>query len=137
MGGCGFQRTPRNSSNGGSAWKIALVILAAAMLAAPAEAAVTTAAHVVAEVVKVTVIVLACLAAVAAAAGLAVVAVRVRRTLLARAQDRAFEAEVAEAQVPSWPDRPALSARAPLAIEQATPEVIPGKVVARDLARRR
>ena len=137
MSGCGFHRTPRNGSNGGGAWKIALVILAAAVLAAPAEAAVTTAAQVVAEVVKVTVIVLACLAAVAVAAGLAVVAVRVRRRLLARAQDRAFAADVAEAPVPSWPDRPALGARASLATEHATPKVIPGEVVARDLARRR
>ena len=136
MSGCGSHRTLRTSGNGGGAWKVALVILAAAILAAPAEAAVTTAAHVVAEVVKVTVIVLACLAAVAVAAGLAVVAVRVRRRLLARAQDRAFAADVAEARVPSWPDRPALGARAPLAIEQATPKVIPGKLVARDLARR-
>ena len=137
MSGCGFHRTPRNGSGGGGAWKIALVILAAAVLAAPAEAAVTTAAHVVAEVVKVAVIVLACLAAVAVAAGLAVVAVRARRRLLARAQDRAFAADLAEARVPSWPDRPALGDRAPPAIEQATPKVIPGEVVARDLAGRR
>lgn len=93
------------------------------------------AAHVVAEVVKLTLIVLACLVAVAA--GLAVVAVRVRRRLLARARDGAFGADVAEARVPSWPDRPALGARAPLAIEQAAPKVTPGEVVARDLARRR
>ena len=133
MGGCGFHRTPRNSSNSGGAWKIALVILAVAVLAAPAEATVTTAAHVVAEVVKVTVIVLACLAAVAVVTGLAVVAVRVRRRYLARAQAAVLVADREATQVPSWPDRPALGAQPRRAIE--APDVIPAEVIARAPAR--
>jgi hypothetical protein len=134
VGGCGFHRTPRNGSGGGGgAWKIALVVLAAAVLAAPAEATVTTAAHVVAEVVKVTVIVLACLAAVAVVTGLAVLAVRVRRRYLARAQGAVLVAGGEAAQVPSWPDRPALGAPPRRAIE--APKVTPAQVIARGRAR--
>jgi hypothetical protein len=133
VGGCGVHRTPRNGSGGGGVWKIALVILAAAVLAAPAEATVTTAAHVVAEVVKVTVIVLACLAALAVVTGLAVVAVRVRRRYLARAQGAVLVADGEAAQVPSWPDRPALGAPPRRAIE--APKVIRAEVIARGAAR--
>ena len=103
MSGCGSHQTSRNGSTGGGGWKISLVILAAALLATPAEAAATAAVH----VLEVVLVVLACLAGVAVAVGLAAVAVRVRRRYPARAQDAGLVAARESAQVPSWPHHPA------------------------------
>jgi acetyl-CoA carboxylase carboxyltransferase component len=120
VSGCGYHRTPRTGSNAGGGWKIALVLLAAALLATPAEAAVTAALH----VLEVVLVVLACLAGGAAALGLAAVAVRVRRRYPARAQDAALVAGREAPQVPSWPHHPALTAPR-RAIE--APKVIPAE----------
>ena len=128
MSGCGYHRTARTGSTGGGGWKVALVILAAALLAAPAEAAATAAVH----VLEVALVVLACLAGVAVAIGLAAVAVRVRRRYPARAQDAALAASREAAPVPSWPHHPALTAPR-RAIEE--PTVIPAEEVARGAAR--
>lgn len=128
MSGCGLHRTPRSAGNGSGGWKVALVILAAALLATPAEAAATAAVH----VLEVALVVLACLAGVAVAIGLAAVAVRVHRRYPARAQDAALVADTEAAQVPSWPHHPALTA-SQRAID--APKVIPAEVVARGTAR--
>lgn len=128
MSGCGFHRTPRTGSNGGAGWKIALVILAAALLATPAEAAATAAVH----VLQVALVVVACLVAVAVAIALAAVAVRVRRRYRARAQDAPLVADRGAVQVPSWPHHPALTA--PRRATEA-PDVIPAEVFARGAAR--
>ena len=103
MSGCGYHRTARTGSKAGGGWKIALVILAAALLATPAEAAATAAVH----VLEVALVVVACLVVVAVAIGLAAVAVRVRRLHAARAQAAALVAARESAQVPSWPHHPA------------------------------
>ena len=128
MSGCGSHRTLRTGSTGGGGWKIALLILAAALLATPAEAAATAAVR----VLEVALVVVACLAGVAVAIGLAAVAVQVRRRYAARAQDTALAAGSDAVQVPSWPHHPALTAPR-RAID--APEVIPPEVIARGAAR--
>lgn len=129
MSGWGFHWTPCKGSGGGGAWKIALMVAAAALLAAPAEAAVTTAAHVVAEVVRVTIIVLASMLGVAMLAG---VGVGVRRAVRWQAARRAVVSRPAPAvAAPSWPGRPALGIPAPRALPAGRP-MVPGVVVTRD-----